>query len=76
VKVLLYRVTSVVHLPILVCCVRVWGGPGGGGGAGGKDAKEIIDLASKASVADQQKQVRKNVLGHVQFRHCYTVLQV
>jgi hypothetical protein len=46
------------------------------GGAGGKDAKEIIDLASKASVADQQKQVRKNVLGHVQFRHCYTVLQV
>ncbi|CAN6252458.1 unnamed protein product, partial [Urochloa humidicola] len=32
-----------------------------------KDAEEIIDLASKASVADQQKQVQDNV--HYQLTH-------
>lgn len=32
-----------------------------------KDAEEIIDMASKASAADQQKQVQENV--HYQLKH-------
>lgn len=37
-----------------------------------KDAEEIIDLASKASVADQQKQVQENV--HYQLSHMFQAM--
>lgn len=36
------------------------------------DADEIIDMATKASVADQQKEVQENI--HSQFKNMCTVL--